>query len=437
MLAMHRTIELNFLQIVALIICVFLLQVGYTVHLSIAGACFLVMLICAVRRLTPSALVLGSIGMMLIILPIIFSPVNDSSYNPLLRSIREALGFFVIVSLKNTRLVIGDKTHVRIRRAISIVIVGLLLITALQAIDLFTSRSGKFFMPYRFFPDTIDLKNCWTLASCWLEFGGAHGISVSIRPAATYAEPSYLGFVVLCLVFASQKVNSGNKTARNCIIFLGFIAVLLAQTASGVISLAVFLFVANWKYLSKNISFIFFGVVFLVVSALVLGARYDAILDGSDQSSLIRLIYPLQAVGEVFSKGYIFGVPADYVPFVLKNSITGTEGLNGGTSDNALINMFLLYGVSGFAILAILFLKMGFAEIVFLVLAMQFNGVIFNYDKVVMISLALLLYHAHYQRRGDSESATLSRTLRYSAAPLVNEIPGKIAPQTVRTPGAT
>jgi hypothetical protein len=235
-------------------------------------------------------------------------------------------------------------------------------------------------------------------------------------------------------VFANQKVNSGNRAAKNFTIFIALITVLLAQTVSGIISLAIFLFVANWKYFSKNIGFVILGGVFLMVSATLLSGRFEALLDGSDQSGLIRMVYPLQALGQVFFKGYIFGVPMDYVPLVLKDA--AAQGLH-AASDNALINMFLLYGVSGFVILAILFLKIGFAEIVFLLLSMQFNGSIFMYDKVVMISLALLLYHAHFQRRGASESATVGRTLHYSAGPPVDEIPGKIGPPTVPTPGAT
>ncbi len=432
--AIDTKIDLKYWQIVPLIICVFLLQVGYTVHLSIAGAFFLLMMICGIRRLTVPALVLGLIGMVLILLPIIFSPVNDLADNALYRSFREALGFFVIISLKNVRLVIGNKTHQRIRRSIWIIIAGLLLITALQAIDIFALHSGRFFMSYRLFPGTIDLENCWTLASCWSEFGVSRGISVLIRPAATYAEPSYLGFVVLCLVFASQKINSGNKTARNCIIFIALIIVLLAQTVSGIISLAILLFVVNWRYLSKNIGFIIFGAVFLLASALLLSGRFEALLGGSDESGLIRLVYPLQVVGEVFSRGYIFGVPMDYVPLVLKD--VGAQGLH-TASDNALINMFILYGVSGFAILAILFLKMDFAEIVFLLLTMQFNGGIFSYEKVAMISLALLLYRAHFQSRGASESATVGSTLHHSGGTPVDEIPGKIARPTMPTPGTT
>ncbi|MCC8401290.1 hypothetical protein LJ655_05160 [Paraburkholderia sp. MMS20-SJTN17] len=425
---------MNYLQIVALIVCVFLLQVGYTFHLSVAGAFFLVVMICGIRRLTVPALVFGLIGTVLIFLPIIFSPVNDFSDDALYRSLREGLGFFVIISLKNVRLVIGNRTHLRIKLAIWIITVGLLLITALQAIDIFALHSGKFFMPYSLFPGPIDLEHCWTLASCWSEFGQSRGTSVVIRPAATYAEPSYLGFVVLCLAFANQKVNSGNKIARNCITFIALIIVLLAQTVSGIVSLAIFLFVANWKYLSKNIGFLIFGAVFIIVSVLLLSGRFEALMGGSDESGLIRLVYPLQTVGEVFLQGYIFGIPMDYVPLVLKGA--GAQGLH-TASDNAFINMFILYGVSGLAVLAILFLNMGFAEIVFLLLCMQFNGVIFVYDKVVMISFALLLYHAHFQIRGASEPAAVGSTLHYPAGTLVDEIPGKIARPAVPAPGTT
>jgi hypothetical protein len=63
--------------------------------------------------------------------------------------------------------------------------------------------------------------------------------------------------------------------------------------------------------------------------------------------------------------------------------------MESGASDNALINMFVQYGVSGsIVVLAILFLCCSFLEIVFHVLSIQSNGAISMFDRNTRSDLA-------------------------------------------------
>ncbi|SIO58930.1 hypothetical protein SAMN05444172_3825 [Burkholderia sp. GAS332] len=421
-------VKLNLVHFFLAIVCVFTLQIGYTVHLSVAGACFVVALIYGLRNLTLLSLGLALAGAVFLVVPIIFAP-GGISFDMLVRAGREALCLFILVAFKNIKPRFDQAAHVRIRRALWIIILGLLLITALQAIDLYTARSGRFFLPYNLLPKPISLANCGTSADCWLKFGAEHGVLTLIRPAATYAEPSYLGFVILCLVFASQKVMSTNRAERTCFVVVGMVIALLAQTASGIAALIAVLLVTNWKALSRNVGIMLLGLAFLVGAAVLLGDRLEALMYGSDESGRIRLIYPFLAMGQMLEKGYIFGVPSESLSYVVRGDFAAAAGFTAGASDNALINMFLLYGVGGFAVLAILFARNSFAEIVLLVLSMQFNGAIFMYDKVILISLALLLYKGQFETRSASRPVS-ARTIAFPAE-AADETLGRAAPQVV------
>ena len=63
---------------------------------------------------------------------------------------------------------------------------------------------------------------------------------------ATYSEPSYLGFIVLCLVFVSQNVLKGRHGGgKMAFIAAAMATVLLAQTTSGIISIVIMLLFAT------------------------------------------------------------------------------------------------------------------------------------------------------------------------------------------------
>jgi hypothetical protein len=401
-----RPVNVSLMAMLAVTVCAFSLQFGYSVHLSVAGACFILALVYSIKKLTPLRLALGLIGAVLIVMPVIFSP-GDFTSSALYRSIREAACFLVLVVLARVEVEFGIASKARIACGLWITNIGLLLITMLQAIDLKFGRSGVFFVPYTYFPRPISLDGCWTVASCWLEFGHLHGIPTEIRPAATYAEPSYLGFVVLCLVFVSRKIIGESGIGRIAFVSVAMATVLLAQTTSGIVALVLMLFATRKRSLWKSAGLILASLLFLSGAAFMLSDRFTDIMQGSDVSFLGRLIYPLQAVGEALQQGYLLGVPSEYLGKVVSSEVIAATGMATGASDNALINMFLLYGmVGGVLVLTILFLRRGFPEIVLLLLSMQFNGAIFMYDKVVMLSLVLVLYKARFQDEGTPATAS-------------------------------
>lgn len=417
-----RPADASWIVVAAGMACVISIQFGYTVHLSIGSACFALACIYAIKRLTPLWLGVGLLGVVLVVIPHLFSP-DDFSVDALYRSLREAACFFVLVVLKTVRLNFSVESQARIGRAIWILMIALLVMSALQAVDLKLSRSELFFVPYALFAPPNIPGGCWTVAACWLQFEQAHGILTVIRPSATYSEPSYLGFIVLCLVFVSQNVLKGRHGGKMAFIAAAMATVLLAQTTSGIISIVIMLLFTTRPSPAKTAGIILAALLFATGAGLVMSDRVTDIMRGTDMSFLARFIYPFQAVSQVLEKGYVLGVPSESLAKLVSSEVLAATDLSAGASDNGLINMFLLYGIcGGIAMLAILFLRCSFPEIVFLVLSMQFNGSIFTYDKATLISLSLILFKARFDanngRRGlSSEDGPVDRLLYLRASP--------------------
>lgn len=400
--------EASWIVVAAGMACVISIQFGYTVHLSIGSACFALACIYTIKRLTPLWLGVGLLGVVLVVIPHLFSP-DDFAVDALYRSLREAACFFVLVVLKTVTLNFSFESQARIARAIWILMIALLVMSALQAIDLKYSRSELFFVPYAFFAPPSTPGGCWTIAACWLQFEQAHGILTVIRPSATYSEPSYLGFIVLCLVFVSQNVLKGRHGGgKMAFIAAAMATVLLAQTTSGIISIVIMLLFATRPSPAKTAGIILAALLFATGAGVVMSDRVSDIMRGTDMSFLARFTYPFQAVSQVLEKGYVLGVPSESLAKLVSNEVLAATDLSAGASDNGLINMFLLYGIcGGIALLAILFLRCSFPEIVFLVLSMQFNGSIFTYDKATLISLSLILFKARFDANSGRRSLSL------------------------------
>jgi hypothetical protein len=391
-----RATHVSVLLVVVAIACVLAIQFGYTAHLSVAGACFAIAAIFAIRKLTPLWLALGLVGASMIVLPHLFAP-DEFHIDGLYRSLREAACFFVIVNLKRVTLTLREESKTAIKWGLWTLMIAVFVLTALQAIDLQLDRSGQFFVPSMYYPATINSTDCWTSSACWLAFEKVHGLHILMRPCATFAEPSYLGFVVLCLFFVSQKLLEESRWQKIAFLCVAMATVLLAQTASGILALVVMLVVTNKQSPLKTFLMIVVGLIFMSCAVVFMNDRWTDISNGSDSSSQSRLTQPLSAAGTTLAEGYVFGLPSESLGTLVPNELTPEALAGGGATDNALINLFILYGVvGGTVVLTILLLRCSVPEIFLLLLAMQFNGAFFWYDKVVLLSLALMLTKARF-----------------------------------------
>ncbi|WP_244817438.1 hypothetical protein [Caballeronia sp. Lep1P3] len=394
----RRVKPLSLIVVTATVACVLAIQFGYTSHLSVAGACFVLAVLTAIRKLNALWFALAIIGASVMILPHLFMP-DEFHLDGLYRSLREAACFFMIVSLKRVRFDFTDGNKTAIKWGLWVLMIALLVMTTLQTIDLQLDRTGRFFVPSMYYPATINSTDCWTSSACWLDFEKLHGIRIVMRPCATFAEPSYLGFVVVCLVFVGHKLLADSRREMIAFMSAAMATVLMAQTASGILALVVMFLVLNKQSPLRTLLVVLVTFLFLSVAFVFMSNRWNDISDGSDSSSRSRLTQPLSAAGETLAQGYVFGLPSESLGKVVPADLIPGARIERGASDNALINIFLQYGaVGGTIVLLILLLRCSAPEVCLLLLSMQFNGAFFWYDKVVLLALALILTKARFGR---------------------------------------
>ena len=195
-------------------------------------------------------------------------------------------------------------------RRLDLFIVGclglMMLYAALQFFSLHVLGEPQFFMNWRLYGGISGVEGeggyrLTTLPSYWAEFGAANGLdlgaSLRIRASAFYSEPSYLGFVVLGLIFA---LTSGSPWRRvhALAIGMGLLSTLLAQSASGSILLLMYLAARYrkmlWNYLPALVVTAVPAGLYLMADAV---ARLASISDSSEElSGFIRLIKPLENI---------------------------------------------------------------------------------------------------------------------------------------------
>ena len=224
-----------------------------------------------------------------------------------------------------------------------------------------------------------------------------------LRPAAFYSEPSYLGMVLLGLVFALTCGRSWRLGFILPVVMALITVAFLAQSASGVLALVVYLTINFRAEFKRN----FFTVMFVAVpiAAFLLMAPSERVSSGiameSDETSgTARLITPLSIIENVFSEGHYAGVPFAFIGQLdlptEGGQGSGPEGSHG--FDNGVFNLFILYGVGGVMLLIMLWLRFSFVEFVYILLIAVSNGAFFSFDKAFLISMTILYVRMRTRR---------------------------------------
>ena len=238
---------------------------------------------------------------------------------------------------------------------------------------------------------------------------------------AFYTEPSYLGFICLCLYVIRHQAEAikSNLIAFALLLFL----CLVAKTASGFIILCFFFFVVNARGIVLNrrrypILAILFGVVIyfsLPFISRVLGSTDSA----SEPSGYIRLVFPMKCVSAVFLHAPL-GVPQAELPDFFQANLPADATI--GNFDNGLVNVFLYFGIFGFVIwICFIGMMRNWALALFVMLCALYNGNVFAYDKAFLISISILI--AMQKTRGQSSmtfravAKTGGRPIQYSVEP--------------------
>ncbi len=247
-------------------------------------------------------------------------------------------------------------------------------------------------IPYNsFIPSGWFAYETGTVQTDVVETAIAGGYQSYIRPSGFYSEPSYLGFICLCLYVCQHQHQ---RLKNNLIVFIILLSsCLVARTASGVVLLCIFVYITNAKQLAPNIrSYLGFAIVLGLGTYLSLpyfSRLMESSNDFSEQSGYGRLIFPLKLLRVVFLSTPL-GVPfADLPEFIQTNLPQQADyGL-----DNGIANIFITYGVLGFVIWICLMRAVRDTMLaLFVVFCALSNGTIFSYDKAVLLSLVMLAY---------------------------------------------
>lgn len=387
----------------AFIVLLPVIQYGLNYFLSVAAFLFLLTAWNTRWRIVPlpSALVLVAAGASLL-----FCAVGLPDEPNLLRELRFAVGFvFLFVALWGTPEHAARRVDGRFALAMLIV---LFLITAVQW---FAAKKGIALFPSRrLFIDANDQ----ALASSWVEHAREHGYAWTLRPAATFSEPSYLGCATLVLHFLCLH------TLRNRLRWVAFIVALatslLAQTYFGLAAnLLIFgafnawrvpkalVLVASVLVLSASVLAIDSGV--LPASLTARTGRLERIVSGQDESVAIRIAQPFELLGQVLVHAP-FGVPmsATQSYFERYKLIVPFED---APLQNGVFNLLFAYGWFSFPLLVLLWRAAGGGiNGWFMLLVMAQNGAPLDFDK-----LAIIVFAIQVARHGRYRAAPSERTM--------------------------
>jgi hypothetical protein len=372
------------------------IQLGLTYWISIEGLAIVLVLFAVDKRLSVAdmsacALITAVMLVGLILQPDIGGPISAFKHN-----VAQAIGIFIIVCAAKDAKWNASRTF--LLRMLFVTVVGLVVLTLAQYITYTFLKEPRFLLPA-----SLYVTGQGTLASSSLEFGRMHGFLAAVRVAATFAEPSYLGFISMCL--AVMVLNSRLNSAAT----FGLLALLLAmvamsKSASGIIMLTVLIAYAYRSKFTFATFLLSVGVTVVLFASTVMLLDFDPIgrlLSATDPrlepSGYIRLIMPLRHVAIVLKEAP-FGVPFyDTYEFLAHHATSYTMMAPTDSStgdwigeDNGLLNFIIQFGWAGFIVIgAVIFaIRDGFV-LLFLLFVTQFNGAPLSPDKVAMIALAL------------------------------------------------
>lgn len=273
------------------------------------------------------------------------------------------------------------------------------LLIALGALTALQWLAGKFgialYVPQSLFVNSGD----WSLASSWIEHAREHGYEWSVRPSAVFSEPSYLGGVSLVLHFICLHTMSDRP--RKVATAIALATCVIAQTYYGLVCnlmvAAVF-----YRYRVPKLVVLLAGLLALCVFAVPIFAaepgRLAEILSGNDVSTSIRIFQPFRILAYVLTQAP-FGVPITAAASVFEHAGL-VQPFEDAPLQNGLLNLLMSYGWLGIGMLALLWRSIGGGlPALFALLLMGQNGAPLDFDKIVMIVLAIQLVR---QARGAS-----------------------------------
>lgn len=397
------TLRSNNLVLSASLMLLPFIQLGVSYYWSVQVIMFLLLVSLLTFKDVWRSLTIG--GGLVVFVLMLSSLVFQVSLDPnrdVLRIVRIFLCFTVLlVFLSKTYQI--DYLNESTKKIIAVIAVALLGFSVIQMV-LF--QAGFLF----YFPRELYITNAETLGDeLALQFN-------SVRPSATFGEPSYLGFVALSLyVVVLTKFNDG--WIRWATIFSLWGAVFVCATFAGVLGLLV---ISLIYYLNKNGQLKLIGaLLFLVLSIIiVIGGNFDFLPDRLaqrisgvtsgevDASTYSRIVMPLFLVDYAF-ENYPLGLSTELL--VKEVGFSAVDG-----TDNGFLLLFVNFGFTAFYIYGLILLKVRKRPILaaYLLMASMFNGSVFSFDKVAVMAMVILLLGdgAVFSSKGSNKVGRVSNT---------------------------
>ena len=376
--------------VVLMLIIVPFMQLGFSYYASLS----MVMLILVLTK-WGSALVRGAtqanllLAMVLVMgLPLLMIPSLDFNAD-LLRTMREGVMFLILVSALiafRTSPMPGETEPPLV--VFAGLMLFLLVMCTIQAVLL---PRGIYFG----FPEAAFAQENGTIASEAALLADPD----SLRPQATFSEPSYMAFVLLS--FAMMLIPR-TTSSRGATILMGAIVLvgLMSRSLSFLLTMAAVILLPLMLDRRAKRGMIVTGSVIIgtlmlsLTSASVLITRLTQArsIETTDYSTLARLNRPLQVIPP-FLESYPLGVPLSMLvramaPFMPDTLMEPSEILQ-----NAIFNLIFLYGLSGILLFAtLIFLAKDLRTRLYIASCAMFNGAFLAIDKIAMIVMTLALY---------------------------------------------
>jgi hypothetical protein len=419
----NQTDRLGLIVAAAGLLCVPFIQFGVSYWLSVQGALFWLALIFVRKRPSPLQVLLYIAILLTMVASLLGHTYSDTLFYAFLRIARQSVCLFLIVcAATSVPYRLGPFFFERLLPLVIILLSGLVL---LQFVTYNFLGWTYLFVPSRFYVQGFS-----TLADSWLQFGENHGVAVSVRPSATYAEPSYFGFVALGLAMMVFRGVQGRM--RVALLALMLVALFCSKSASGVVLFICLVAFAYRRHLSPVVLIgggLFVTLVLIGADVLLDFHLLERVLNITDttkeRSGYIRLILPIKHVLLVLEEKPL-GVPlSEFFNFTSHHvaayqgsgsygPVSVTRGMTEGT-DNGFLNLFITFGFGAFVMIGLLCLIVrDKLNLVFLLFVSQFNGDLLSPDKAALVALVLICHRA---APGTAASVARARRTRVVTGP--------------------
>ena len=258
----------------------------------------------------------------------------------------------------------------------------------------------------------------------------------SLRPHATFAEPSYFGFILLSMaLMVIPRLGRDRLTLWTLAIIV--VAGLLSRSLAFFLALILVIVIPMVLERGRNAFAIIGGMVVLAIPLILfsgssmlsrLGSATTA--STADASTSDRVFGPLEALPGYLAQ-YPVGNPiaiADraLIPFLSNRTLDAADILN-----NALFNFFFAYGFVGFLLVGtILFGSRDLRVRLYMLTCTMFNGAFLAIDKVAIICLTLAIYE--FGKRAVAQLSLPAPDPVAAEAPSIDAQPVKARPVRAR-----